>query len=223
MNRKIRIILGLAAMGGLFCLPWLILGLAPDESRLGQSYRIFYLHLPLSWWGLFSFFSVCISSLIYLRRGKGSVWAEAATETGLIFMGLGVLTGMFWAKQSWGVWWRWEPKLFTALLLCLLFGACLLLRKRRLPLEREKKLAAALSIIAFVNVPFIFMASSAFPGGAHPPLLVLRGGLAGEMWPPLLGTLLISGLAWLWLSLLRWERIARKQDNMDKEMQNKLE
>lgn len=199
-----------AALLGLLCLPWVALGWAPPEARLHQSFRIFYLHLPLAWWGLFSLGVACVSGLTWLSRGRGADRAEAAVETGLLFMGLALLTGMIWARQSWGVWWRWEPKLFTALLLCLMYAAALLVWKTPRPLEREKKLGAALNIIAFVNVPFIFLSAAAFNRGAHPPLLVLNGALAREMLPPLLAALLIFGVLWLCLTRIRSSQIARR-------------
>ena len=52
----------LALLGGVafaVC-QWLIFAYAPVEATLGLVQKIFYVHLPLAWWALISFFVVFI-------------------------------------------------------------------------------------------------------------------------------------------------------------------
>ena len=83
----------LGALGMAFC-QWLIYAWAPTEAAMGLAQKIFYIHLPLSWWALISFFVVFIASIAYLLR-RNPAWdrlAAAAAEVGLLFCGLALVT-----------------------------------------------------------------------------------------------------------------------------------
>ena len=60
----------LALLGGLAfaACQWLIYAYAPVEETLGLPQKIFYVHLPLAWWALMSFFLVFLGSIAYLWR-----------------------------------------------------------------------------------------------------------------------------------------------------------
>ena len=104
---------------------------APYESTMGLVQKIFYFHVP-SWMVMFTAAFVCgIGSALFLftepaggrprrRRGGG-----ADGVFGLI----GLLTGPLWGRKAWGVWWQWDARLTSALVLWLIFVAYLLLRR----------------------------------------------------------------------------------------------
>lgn len=190
--------------------PWIVSVWAPQEASMGDHFRIFFLHLPLAWWGLFSLFTVFLGSIFFLAKRtcppSFERWAQAATETGVLFSVLALATGMVWAKAAWGVWWRWEPKLFTTLLLCIMYVVCILLRHTSGNTTKSKIMCAVFAILAFVNVPFIFL-SSRWLQGAHPPPLVLKGNMATEMLPALLACLAGMGIVWLAITRLRFDQI----------------
>ena len=50
-----------ALLGGiaLAACQWLIFAWAPEEKVMGLAQKIFYIHLPLAWWGLVSFAAAC--------------------------------------------------------------------------------------------------------------------------------------------------------------------
>ena len=64
----------LALLGGVAfaACQWLVFAYAPVEATLGMAQKIFYIHLPMSWWALVSFFVVFVSSVAYLWR-----WLQA--------------------------------------------------------------------------------------------------------------------------------------------------
>lgn len=180
-------------------LPWIILHKAPAEAEMNDFYRIFYLHLPLAWWALFGFFTVFSASIMYLWKRKEiyDQFAKCATETALLFCIMALITGSIWAKLAWGTWWRWEPKLTTTLIVCLLYAACLLVRTLPLPGTRKKIITAIIAIAAFINVPFIFL-STRIGLGAHPPAIVTQqSGIAHEMFAPLAYSIVCIGFLWL--------------------------
>ena len=186
-------------------LPWVVLEQAPEEASMNAYYKIFFLHLPLAWWALFSFFTVFVTSTLYLFKRKSSfdIWAKCATETGVLFCVLAIISGSIWAKLAWNTWWRWEPKLTTSLIVCMLYAGCILVRGVQIEPTKKKIIAAILGIIAFADVPFVFFATSILPS-VHPPAIVAQAnGLHSDMILPLAYSLLCLGLLWICLTLLR--------------------
>ena len=116
----------LALLGGVAfaACQWLVFAYAPVEATLGMAQKIFYIHLPMSWWALVSFFVVFGSSVAYLWRRNPAAdrLAAAAAEVGVLLGGLALVTGMLWARRSWGVWWTWDPRLTTTLIMWFVYA-----------------------------------------------------------------------------------------------------
>lgn len=148
----IRLVLGglMLAVG-----PWLV-AWAPYESTMGLIQKIFYFHAPAGIVMLLSPFVCGIASIRYLstRNRRFDHVAVAAAELTLVFGAIVLLTGPIWARVAWGVWWQWEPRLTSSLVLWLLFGAYMLLRRFGGP--GSDRLAAGVAIFGMVNVPFVY-------------------------------------------------------------------
>src|SRR5260370_35792465 len=98
--------------------PVMILG-APYESTMGLVQKIFYYHVP-SWMVMFVSVFVCgFASLMYFFRSdaRADRVAVAAAELAAGLGVIGLVTGPLWARQAWCVWWQWDVRLSTALLL----------------------------------------------------------------------------------------------------------
>ena len=109
---------------------YLIFLVAPTDAVLGHVQRIFYFHVPIAIVSFVAFFVVFVASIGYLvtrKSGWDSV-AHAAAEVGVVFVSLALLTGIVWARPVWNVWWTWEPRLTTTLILWLIYVAYLMLR-----------------------------------------------------------------------------------------------
>ncbi len=138
--------------------------LAPTESTMGDVQRIFYYHLPAAILGLvFPYVNFVASLLVlYWRRRDpmktlaADAMAVASAEVTLIFTSICLATGMLWGKASWGIWWAWDARLTTLLLLWLLYVAYLMTR-RLSATGQTSTLAAVLSVFAAVDVPIVFM------------------------------------------------------------------
>ncbi|MDR2050851.1 MAG: cytochrome c biogenesis protein CcsA [Deltaproteobacteria bacterium] len=199
----------LAALGGLAmgAAQLMILLLAPEEERMGLIQKIFYLHLPSAWWGLFSFFLVFACSLLYLRK-RDLFWdnlSEAAAEVGLVLAGLALLTGSLWARVSWNTWWTWDPRLTTTLIMWFIYAAFLLARRLDFTPERRGLISAVLGIVAFLDVPLVFFSARLWPGSLHPQVVTNApsGGLDPQMKLTLIFCLISFGLLWAALLGLR--------------------
>ena len=114
---------------------------APYESTMGLVQKIFYYHAPVGIVMFVSTFTCGFASLAYLVRGKARSdrLAEAAAELTVVLGAIVLLTGPLWARKAWGVWWQWDARLTSTLVLWLLFAAYLLLRRFGGPGHREAR------------------------------------------------------------------------------------
>ena len=133
----------------------------PTELNLGISQRIFYYHVPLAWIGMISIFVVGLSSVVHLltKNNKWDAIAYSAAEIGVIFATLILVTGALWAKPAWGVWWSWDPKLTTTLILWFIYVAYLMVRSYSTDRIAAKKYASVVAVIGAIDAPLIYLAS----------------------------------------------------------------
>jgi len=161
---------------------------APREVTMGLVQKIFYFHVPCAWLLLLSTFVCAGGSLAHLFRGseRGDRVALSAAELGVLF-GLCVLvSGPLWAKAAWGVYWQWEARLTSSLLLWLMLVAYVIARRYGGPSAR--RLAAAISLFAAIDVPLVYF-SVRFFRSIHPSNTVvttLGPGMRSAFWLSLL-------------------------------------
>jgi len=182
---------------------------APVEESMGVVQKIFYTHMPLAWWSTVSFFVNFVASILYLakRRDAYSRLAGAAAELGVLFSGLALITGMCWARPIWNVWWTWDPRLTTTLVMWFVYAAYLLLRASDVGGQRQDTVLAVLGVVAFLDVPLVFI-SARYWRSIHPSVLGSQGGgMEPEMWLAVLSNLVAMGLFWLALLAFRTRQL----------------
>lgn len=205
-------LLALLGGGAFAACQWLIYAYAPVEATMGWAQKIFYMHLPLSWWALASFFVLFLASLAYVwkRQAWCDCLAAAAGEVGVVLGGLALITGMLWARRSWGVWWTWDPRLTTTLIMWFIYAAYLVLRTLDLPPQRRSLVCAVVGILAFVDVPLVFFSARLWRS-IHPSVFGNQGGLEPEMRITILACVLSFGLLWLALLGLRYRLLLLRE------------
>jgi len=174
---------------------------APDEKVMGAVQRIFYFHVPAAIVAFTSTFVMLGASIGYLWT-RSRIWdclARAATELALLFCLLVLITGPIWAKPAWGVWWTWEARLTTTLLLGLLLAACVMVRSYADSAEQGARLASVLGIVAALDVPIIYKAVDWWRG-QHP--VVFGPGKKDPLAPEMRATFLFCLLVFLLLYTL---------------------
>jgi heme exporter protein C len=172
---------------------FLVFLVAPREATMGDIQRVFYFHVPAAWVGYLALFVSFVASLLYLRR-RESRWdrlALSSAEIGLVFITEGIITGSFWAKATWGVWWTWEPRLTTSAVLWAIYASYLTLRRAMEEQGRRERVAAVYSVLGFVAVPINFMAIRWWRT-VHP--LVFEGG-GSNLTPAMLRVLIFCIVA----------------------------
>jgi heme exporter protein C len=199
--------LGPATAVGLVVFAWAAFVLAPTDRAQGQVQRIFYGHLPSAWVSFLAFALVCGASIAYLatRNERWDGLAAACAEVGMLFTSAVLLTGMIWARAVWGVYWAWDPRLTSFLVLWLLYGAYLVLRGQVVGVERRARLSAVMGIVAFLDVPLVYL-SVTWWRTMHPqPMIVVEGGprMPGVMVVALVVGLVSFSLLFAYLVRLR--------------------
>ena len=194
---------------------------APVEKTMGIVQKIFYIHVPSAFLAYLAFFITFIASIFYLYR-KDSKWdtvAHCAVETGVIFCTIVLITGPIWAKPTWNVWWTWDPRLTTTLILWFTYIAYLMLR-RSVKENQRANLSAVFGIIGFINVPITFFSIRLWRT-IHPVVITSRG--LNMSWPMKL-SLIITVIAfcflfvYLLISRIRLERLKMRIAEIDEIM-----
>lgn len=150
----------------------------PPYQGLGDAGRIVIVHVPTAWVAVIAFTVSAVYSVLYLRRRRpdDDAKATAAAEGGLIFTLLATLTGMVFSQIAWGVFWNWDPRQVTILILLLIYAALFALRSAIDEPERRRRLAAVYSLFAFVTMPFLmFVAPRMAESTLHPNCAFIKG------------------------------------------------
>jgi heme exporter protein C len=163
------------------CALWMVMIYAPEEKVMGAAQKIFYFHVS-------SAMMMYAAVAVLLAGGIGYLWtrdyrwdnlSRAATEIGLLFCGIVLITGPIWAKPAWGTWWTWEARLTTTLVLWLLLAGALMVRSYSDNRDLGARLAAVVGIVAALDV-YIVKKAVEWWRGQHPEVFK-GGGMAPEM------------------------------------------
>lgn len=193
---------------------------APEEKVMGAAQRIFYFHVPTAMVTYSSVLVLLAGSIGYLWT-RNTMWdnlSRAATETGLLFCSLVLITGPIWAKPAWGTWWTWEARLTTTLVLWLLLVGCLMVRDYAQSRELGARLAAIVGIAAALDIPIIHKAVEWWRG-QHPVVFGpgKKEALAPEMAQTFGFTVLVFFILFALLLALRY-RLASIEDRTEAAM-----
>ena len=174
---------------------------APPDAMQGEIYRIIFYHLP-SASVAFLFFAVSLAGSIgflgfrrnFANRAQiADAWALAGAEVGVVFCTVVLITGPIWGRRAWGIWWTWDARLTTTLVLWLIYVSYLLLR-RFVAGPQMQTLAAVLGIFGALDVPIVYM-SNRWWRTQH-PAPVFGGSEGSGMAPAMVTALLWNMLAW---------------------------
>jgi heme exporter protein C len=142
---------------------------APTEETMGEVQRVLYLHVAVAWSALMGCLIMGASGVLYLvqRQMKWDQWTIAAGEVGWLAATLTLITGSLWAREAWGVWWTWEPRLTTALIMWLIYAGLFLTRASVDDPTKRARFSAVLALLGVADIPLVVMATRWFRG-MHP-------------------------------------------------------
>jgi len=160
---------------------------APTERTMGDVQRIFYYHVPSAWTAFLLFLTNLVASIVYLirRNPKADAVAVVCAEVGVVFCTVVLVTGPIWARPVWGIWWTWDVRLTTTLVLWLIYVSYLVLR-RFSDSAQTPMLAAVLAIFGALDVPLVYFSIWFFRTQHPQPVIGGGGSLDPRMWHVLL-------------------------------------
>ncbi|MCS6821045.1 MAG: cytochrome c biogenesis protein CcsA [Microscillaceae bacterium] len=152
------------------------LGKVPRLPILNESIRNLYFHVPM-WFGMIILLTLSVVFAIqYLRSNalKKDFYMVETAHVGILFGIIGLVTGMIWAKYTWGEWWSNDPKQVNAAICLLIYLAFFVLRGSLEDETQRAKISAVYNIFAFATlVPLLFilprLTDSLHPGSGGNP------------------------------------------------------
>lgn len=146
-----------------------------EVEGIGFTQKIFYFHVPMAITSGVAFAVTLLASIAYLitRDLKWDTWAYVGAELGLVF-GIALMTmGVIWTRSTWGVWWTWDPRLTSYLVVVLLYGAYFVLRSSVEGAAERARYSASIGILGYITVVFT-MLSTRILRTAHPVVFSLK-------------------------------------------------
>ena len=174
----------------------------PTEASMGIIQRIFYFHAPSALVAFVAFGVTFMYSILFLTKRR--LWydrvAYCSAEVGVIFTTVVLLTGPIWARPVWNVWWTWDARLTSTLVLWFIYVGYMMLRSYTGDEQRGARFAAVFAIVGFVDVPIVYLANRLWRT-LHPQPVIMGGPNSG-MSPEIRNVFFFSILTFLGLYLL---------------------
>lgn len=166
----------LGAVLVLYALVWGLLTPIPDLAILEESIRNLFYHVPM-WFGMvLLLLGSMINAIKFLRKGNltDDVKSAELANIGVLFGMMGIVTGMIWAKNTWGAYWTNDPKLNSAAIGMLMYFAYIVLRSSIEDEEKRARVSAVYNVFSFpIFVVLIFilprLTASLHPGNGGNP------------------------------------------------------
>ena len=157
--------LGTKVLGGLALVAIVLavvygLFISPPDAQLGETIRIIYMHVPTVMAAYVAFIITAVSSAMYLWK-RTEFWdllGSSSAEIGVLFFAVTIIDGALWGKVTWGVFWRWEPRLTTSAVLLIMYIGYLAVRAIPADPRTRATRSAIIGLVAVVNIPIVHKA-----------------------------------------------------------------
>lgn len=142
----------------------------PRLVILNETIRSLYYHVPI-WFAMLFMMGVSVyNSIMYLgnNKTKSDIIAVQAANVGISFSVLGILTGMLWARYTWGTWWTTDTKLNGVAITFLIYTAYFILRNSIDDEQKKARISAIYNVFAFVMMIVFVMILPRMNSSLHP-------------------------------------------------------
>lgn len=153
------------------------------SHQLLFSQKIFYFHVPVAMAAFAALAFTAVYSILYLvkREDRFDRRAKVATEVAFVFSFCVMATGVPWTRFEWGVWWTWDPRLTTFLILCLMLIGYFVLRNAFEGNEKREVYASVFALVMCVDAPICMLITRLVPSSLHPVVFRTDSGLPPDM------------------------------------------
>ena len=167
---------------------------SPNDYQQGIMVKIMYIHVPSAWLSMGIYTLIAVTNLLFLIRKipTASIIAKASAPLGLIFTLIVLVSGIFWGRPMWGVWWVWDARLTSMLILAFLYLGVIGLRAAVQDPDQAGKACGILVLVGVVNLPIIKYSVEWWNTLHQPASLKLteKPAMPASMWVPLLVNIL---------------------------------
>jgi heme exporter protein C len=131
---------------------------APQDAKQGNSFRIIYLHVPVSFLALAGYYIMAIAGAVGLiwKMKLSYMVMKSAAPLGAALTFLALFTGAVWGKPTWGTYWVWDARITSMLILLFLYLGVLALQYAFHSQDTGNKASAMLALVGTVNIPIIY-------------------------------------------------------------------
>ena len=131
--------------------------ISPPDYIQGDSVRIMYVHVPSSFIaiGCFAFIGIASIFNIIFKVKFLSLMAKSLAPVGCVFTLVSIVTGSLWGKPTWGVWWAWDARITSMVILFCFYTVYILAWKFSGNFEKGNKISSIIGIIGLLNLPII--------------------------------------------------------------------
>ena len=131
--------------------------LSPEDYKQSHSVRIMYVHVPSAWISLGIFLLIAFLSFVsFIFKNKNfSLISKSLAPSGFLFNIIALVTGAIWGKPTWGIWWAWDARITSMLILALFYSMYLLSWKIFRNEKQATKITSIIAILGVINVPII--------------------------------------------------------------------
>lgn len=166
------------------------LGFAPMDAKQGNSFRIIYIHVPVSFLALAGYYVMAINGAVGLiwKMKLADMMLKAAAPLGAALTFLALISGAIWGKPTWGTYWVWDARITSMLVLLFLYLGVMALQASFVNQQTAARASAILALVGTVNIPIIYKSVDWWYTLHQPATLKLTSNstIHPEMWYPLL-------------------------------------
>src|SRR2546430_15702026 len=116
------------------------------------------MHGAAAWMGMFLYVLMAVYAGVgwAFNARLASMMAQAISTTGAIFTFISLVTGSLCGRPAWGVWWVWDARLTSTLILMFLYIGFISLQSSIDDVRRADRAGAVLALVGLINVPIIY-------------------------------------------------------------------
>lgn len=202
-------------LGAVLVLYAIIAGFLADVpvtlGMLDETIRNLFYHVPM-WFAMIGLlFVAAVYNVLYLHKGsfKHYLIADSIIKVCVLFGALGIITGMIWAKSTWGHWWTRDPKLNGAAAGMLIYGAYIILGNSMDDKHIRAKTLSIYNLFVYpIFIALILVMPKLIDFSAHPgagdtqgfTVYDMNNNLRKVFYPAVVGWMLLAN----WVASLYW-------------------
>lgn len=197
---------------------------APDNLGIIQkSIRNLHFHVPMWFTMIIMLFTSYIAGILFLAKSnmKYDSMASSFVKVAMLFGLMGLATGSFWARFTWGTWWVEDAKLNGAAIGMMIYMAYYILRNSIDDDVKKGKFTAVYNLLAF---PIFIVLIIVYPRMAETSLHPASGDTVGfsdlDLDNNLRKVFYIATLGWIllgtWITTLKYRltELQRKDEEI---------